>query len=187
LGTIPHLQCSVHGIILYHKHHCQSCQCRSLVECPALYRLDHEVPVRPTAGRHQRLVIEGGAGLGAALAQTRIKPQPELTLARANCQAIRVASGKVRVVSRPVVDLEPRRGLEQEGLAGAVEVLREHEGRGHEGAEHVVVRVLDADKRRAVGRSAAVSVEAGEAEAMRGCGEDQPPVSADQTSRKPLR
>ena len=63
----------------------------------------------------------------------------------------------MRIVSRPVVDLEPRRGLEQEGLAGAVEVFREHEGRGHEGAEHVVVRVLDADKRRAVGRSAAVS------------------------------
>ena len=63
----------------------------------------------------------------------------------------------MRVVSRPVVDLEPWRGLEQEGLAGAVEVFREHEGRGHEGAEHVVVRVLDADKRRAVGRSAAVS------------------------------
>ena len=62
----------------------------------------------------------------------------------------------MRVVSRPVVDLEPWRGLEQEGLAGAVEVFREHEGRGHEGAEHIIIRVLDADKRRAVGRSATV-------------------------------
>ena len=62
----------------------------------------------------------------------------------------------MRVVSRPVVDLEPWRGLEQEGLAGAVEVFREHEGRGNKGAEHIVVRVLDADKRRAVGRSATV-------------------------------
>ena len=62
----------------------------------------------------------------------------------------------MRVVSRPVVDLEPWRGLEQEGLAGAVEVFREHEGRGHESAEHIVVSVLDADKSRAVGRSAAV-------------------------------
>ena len=62
----------------------------------------------------------------------------------------------MRVVSRPIVDLEPWRGLEQEGLAGAVEVFRKHEGRGHEGAEHVVVRVLDADKRRAVSRSATV-------------------------------
>ena len=70
------------------------------VEGPALDRLDHEVPAPGPLAPHQGRVIVGGAGLGPALTQTRVQPQPELSLSRTNSK---VATVRVKTASKQLI------------------------------------------------------------------------------------
>ena len=69
------------------------------LEGPALERLEGEVAV--AAAGVQRLVVEGGAGLGAAAVEVCVQPEGEAAVAGAHEQPVRLAAQEVLVVSRP--------------------------------------------------------------------------------------
>lgn len=85
------------------------------------------------------------------------------------------------VFSRPAENSELWFASEEEALPCPVEVLVQLDRAGEEGTEHVLMGVLDAEEGGTAGLQAALPVQAGQAEAVQGGGEDQTPAGPDNT------
>lgn len=144
---------------------------------PALHSLDYKV----STTRHQGTVPVGAASLGPALVQAGVKPETKLALTSTDKKTVNVTSCKMLVFPRPVEYSELWFASEEEALSCPVEVLVQLDGAGEEGTKHVLLGVLDAEEGRTAGLQAALPVQAGQAEAVQGGGEDETPASTNNT------
>ena len=88
------------------------------------------------------------------------------------------------VFSRPAENSELWFASEEKALPCPVEVLVQLDRAGEESTKHVLMGVLYAEEGGAAGLQAALPVQAGQAEAVQGGGEDQTPAGTNDTRRQ---
>jgi len=108
-----------------------------------------------------------------------VQPETKFSFTSSDGETVRGAPGEVMVLAGPFEHLELRLTAEEETLPRAVKMVPQLDGAGEEGAEYVLLDVLNTQQCRTARLGLKFPVETGQTEAVPAGGEQKSPRSSD--------